>query len=90
MVATVLAATWITPGSISPAILYILGIISRSPWEAVKVEARDPLIKAPWRVPAAPASLCISINFTGAPNKFNLSWLKESIFDAIGLDGVIG
>ena len=43
----VLAATWITPGSISPAILYILGIISSNPCEAVKVEARDPLINAP-------------------------------------------
>lgn len=30
------AETWNTPGSISPAILYMLGIISSSrPWEAV-------------------------------------------------------
>ena len=29
------ALTWITLGSISPAILYILGIIRSKPWEAV-------------------------------------------------------
>ena len=29
------AVTWKTVGSISPAILYMLGIIRRSPWEAV-------------------------------------------------------
>ena len=29
------ADTWNTPGSISPAILYMLGIISSRPWEAV-------------------------------------------------------
>ncbi len=29
------AETWMTPGSSSPAILYMLGIISSRPWEAV-------------------------------------------------------
>ena len=29
------ADTWNTAGSISPAILYIFGIINRRPWEAV-------------------------------------------------------
>ena len=86
----VLAATWMTPGNISPAILYILGIINNKPWLAVKVDANEPLIKAPWKVPAAPASLCISINLTGLSNKFNLWWLNKSILDAIGLEGVIG
>ena len=33
--ARVRALTWNTPGSSSPAILYILGIISSRPWEAV-------------------------------------------------------
>ena len=33
--ATVRADTWKTPGNSSPAILYILGIISNRPWEAV-------------------------------------------------------
>ena len=35
LVAIVLAATWITPGNISPAILYILGSINNKPWLAV-------------------------------------------------------
>ena len=34
-------------GSISPAILYILGIISKSPWEAVKVVVKAPAAKEP-------------------------------------------
>ena len=33
--ATVRADTWNTPGSSSPEILYMLGIISSRPWEAV-------------------------------------------------------
>ena len=33
--ATVRADTWKTPGNSSPAILYILGIISSRPWDAV-------------------------------------------------------
>ena len=33
--ATVRADTWKTPGSSSPAILYMLGIISSRPWDAV-------------------------------------------------------
>ena len=33
--ATVRAETWMTPGSSSPAILYILGIMSKRPCEAV-------------------------------------------------------
>ena len=32
---SVRADTWNTPGSISPAILYMLGIMRRSPWDAV-------------------------------------------------------
>ena len=32
---SVRAETWNTPGSISPAILYMFGIISKSPCEAV-------------------------------------------------------
>ena len=34
-VASALAATWITPGSLSPAILYIFGIIKSNPCDAV-------------------------------------------------------
>ena len=41
------AETWNTAGSISPAILYMLGIISRSPWEAVKVVVSAPALSEP-------------------------------------------
>ena len=57
-VARLLAATWITAGNISPAILYILGIINKSPWLAVNVDAKEPDKSAPCRAPAAPASEC--------------------------------
>jgi hypothetical protein len=56
-VATVRAATWITVGVSSPAILNMLGSISSRPWEAVKVVASAPLSTAPCSTPAAPASL---------------------------------
>ena len=46
-VATVRAATWITSGVSSPAILYMFGIISRRPWEAVNVVERAPAWRAP-------------------------------------------
>ena len=41
------ADTWNTPGNNSPDILYMLGIIKRSPWDAVKVEVRAPLCSDP-------------------------------------------
>ena len=44
----------------SPAILYMLGIISIRPCDAVKVVVSAPACSEPWTVPAAPASLCIS------------------------------
>ena len=34
-VASALADTWKTPGNLSPAILYIFGIINNKPWDAV-------------------------------------------------------
>ena len=39
----------------SPAILYMLGIISSRPCDAVKVVASAPAWRAPWTAPAAPA-----------------------------------
>ena len=42
-----LALTWKTVGRSSPAILYIFGIIKRSPWLAVKVVVREPADKLP-------------------------------------------
>ncbi len=64
------AETWNTQGSSSPAILYILGIISSRPCDAVKVEVRAPLCNEPCTAPAAPASDCISTTFTVSPNMF--------------------
>jgi hypothetical protein len=43
----------------SPASLYMLGIISSNPWEAVKVVHRAPVVREPCRNPATPASDCI-------------------------------
>jgi len=51
---------WKTTGVSSAAILYMLGIISSRPWEAVKVVVSAPACNAPWMAPAAPPSLCIS------------------------------
>ncbi len=60
-VATVLAATWITQGNNSPAILYILGIISNNPCEAVNVDVQGTCLqRSAVTVPAAPPSLCNS------------------------------
>jgi hypothetical protein len=41
-VATERAATWKTAGVSSPAILNMLGIMSRSPWDAVNVVVSAP------------------------------------------------
>ena len=46
--ATLLAVTCMTVLVSSPAILYMLGIMSRSPWEAVKVVPNAPACSAPW------------------------------------------
>ena len=90
-VATVLAATWNTPGSSSPAILYIFGNIKRSPCEAVKVVARTPALNAPWSVAAAPASDCSSTTLTSSPKRFFLpAAAHSSTSSAIGDEGVIG
>ena len=59
-VATVRAATWMTAGVSSPAILNMFGTIRSRPWDAVNVVPRAPFWSAPWRAPAAPASDCIS------------------------------
>ena len=55
------ALTWNTQGSSSPEILYILGIMSRRPWLAVKVVVNAPAARLPCTAPAAPASDCISL-----------------------------
>ena len=44
--------------------VYMLGIISKRPWEAVKVVVRAPALREPCTAPAAPASDCISAILT--------------------------
>ena len=63
------AATCITAEVSSPAILYMFGIISSRPCEAVNVVASAPPCSAPCSAPAAPPSLCISTTVGhGAPH----------------------
>ena len=64
------AATWITVGVSSPAILNMFGSINSRPWLAVNVVPSAPRVTAPCSVPAAPASLCISITSGTAPHRF--------------------
>ena len=64
------AATWRTAAVSSPAILYMLGIISSRPCDAVNVVESAPPCKAPWRAPAAPPSLCISTTAGTVPHTF--------------------
>ena len=89
--ASVLAETWNTPGSSSPAILYMFGIISSRPWDAVYVVVSAPAFREPCTAPAAPDSACISCTFTVVPKMFfrpaAAHWSTKS---AIGLEGVMG
>ena len=90
-VASARAETWVTPGSRLPAILYILGIISKRPWEAVNVVVSAPAVREPWTAPAAPPSDCMTETFTGWPNIFfrpSADHLSDS--SAITEDGVMG
>jgi hypothetical protein len=90
-VATVRAATWMTVGASSPAILNMLGIISSRPWEAVKVVASAPLSTAPCSTPAAPASLCSSTTSGTCPHRLGRpAALQASASSPIAEAGVIG
>src|SRR3990172_10896574 len=63
------AAMWNTVAVSSPAILYMLGIISSRPCDAVNVVDSAPRCSAPCSAPAAPPSLCISITVGTAPHR---------------------
>jgi hypothetical protein len=90
-VATERAATWKTDEVSSPAILNMLGIIRRSPCDAVKVVVSAPPWSAPCTVPAAPASLCISCTTGMLPQMFRTpAEAHSSASSAIGEEGVIG
>jgi len=89
--ATARAATWITQGRSSPAILYMFGIMSRRPCEEVNVVARPPAAAEPCRAPAAPASDWSCCTFSRPPNAV-LTPLTDhtSQISAIGDEGVMG
>ena len=72
-VASERAATWNTAEVNSPAILYMLGIININPCDAVNVVVNAPVCNAPCAVPAAPASLCISMTRGTLPQMFLMS-----------------
>ncbi len=85
------AETWNTPGSSSPEILYILGIINSKPCDAVNVEVSAPLCNEPCTAPAAPASDCISTTFTVSPKMFLRPWAAHSsTSSAMVEEGVMG
>ena len=90
-VATVRAATWITAGVSSPAILYMFGSISSSPWDAVNVAPSAPFVTAPCRAPAAPASDWSSMTSGTAPHRLVRPAADQASADSpIAEDGVIG
>ena len=90
-VATVRAATWMTVGVSSPAILNMFGSISNRPWEAVKVVASAPFSTAPCSTPAAPAS-ALKLDHLGdlAPQVGRPAALQVSASSPIVEAGVIG
>ena len=90
-VASALAATCMVNGVSSPAILYMLGIISSRPWEAVNVVASAPACSAPCTAPAAPASDCISASSGATPQRLILPRLSHSSHSSAMVElGVIG
>ena len=80
------ADTWNTVGVSSPAILYMFGIISRRPCEAVNVVVSEPVVSEPCTAPAAPPSDSISTIEGIEPQML----ASSSHVSAIGDDGVIG
>ncbi len=85
------AATCIVKAVSSPAILYMLGIMSSRPCEAVKVVASAPVWRAPWTAPAAPASDCISMTCGTCPQRFGRPFADQASANSPMPDeGVIG
>ena len=65
--------------------------MSRSPWEAVKVVAREPASSAPWTADAAPASDCIWEMTMACPYMFFRPCpAHSSTSSAMGEEGVMG
>ncbi len=90
-VAMVRADTWKTADVSSPAILYMLGIMSSRPWEAVKVVVSAPAWSEPWTAADAPPSDCISMTSGTTPQMLVLPRADHSSANSPMLDeGVIG
>ena len=69
----------------------MLGIISSSPCEAVKVVLKAPACNAPCMAPAAPPSLCISATSGTVPQMFlRPAACHSSAHSAMVDEGVIG
>ena len=66
------ADTWKTVEVSSPAILYMFGIISSRPCDAVKVVVSAPVWRAPCTAPLAPPSLWSSTTIGTVPQMFFL------------------
>ncbi len=90
-VASVRADTCMVKDVSSPAILYMLGIMSSRPCDAVKVVVREPAWSAPWTAPAAPPSDCISETLGTVPQTFFFPLADHSSAHSPMLEeGVIG
>ena len=80
-----------TAGSLSPAILYIFGIMSKSPWLQVNVVERAPDKRAPCKAPETPASDCISTVVTCSLKTFFSPLFAFAVqYSAMAVEGVIG
>ena len=90
-VATVRAATWITAGVSSPAILNMFGTINNRPCDEVNVVASAPCWSAPCSAPAAPPSDCISTTSGTCPHRLGMpAAAQSSACSPMGDAGVIG
>ena len=90
-VAIARAATCMTNGVSSPAILNMSGSIRSRPCDAVNVVVSAPAWSAPWTAPAAPASDCISTILGTSPQRFGLPFADHSSANSPIADaGVIG
>jgi len=90
-VAMVRAETCSTNGISSPAILYMFGMNSSRPWDAVNEVVSEPAWRAPWTAPAAPPSDCISTTWGTVPQTFFRPWaLHSSDHSPMLEEGVMG
>ena len=69
----------------------MLGIMRRSPCDAVNVVVREPVVREPWTAPAAPPSDSISTIDGTEPQMFVLhAEASSSQVSAMGDEGVMG